>query len=72
MLPSLFGQMGFTLLALDAQDAAAYCRLPKFGRHRDPFDRMLVWQAIRGGHTLVSHDAAIGEYVQHGLSLAPC
>ena len=30
--------------------------------HRDPFDRMLVAQAVRGGFQLVSHDPEISRY----------
>ena len=30
--------------------------------HRDPFDRLLVAQAIRGGFHLVSHDPEIARY----------
>ncbi|MGA2216277.1 MAG: type II toxin-antitoxin system VapC family toxin [Bryobacteraceae bacterium] len=30
--------------------------------HRDPFDRMLIAQALAEGHTLVSRDGAFGQY----------
>ena len=30
--------------------------------HRDPFDRLLVAQAVRGGFHLVSHDPEISRY----------
>lgn len=70
MLPSLFQQMGFSMLPLDTQDAASFCRFPKSEFHRDPFDRMLAWQSICRGMSLLSQDTALGEYAQHGLALA--
>jgi len=52
-------QQGFVLLALDPRQAAAFWRLPPTAEHRDPFDRLLVWQAIALGYTLVSRDRKI-------------
>ncbi len=52
-------QQGFELLPLDPRLAASFSRLPVAPQHRDPFDRMLVWQAISLGYTLVSRDRKI-------------
>lgn len=52
-------QQGFDLLPLDPRLAASFSRLPADPQHRDPFDRMLVWQAISLGYTLVSRDRKI-------------
>lgn len=49
-------QQGFDLLPLDPRLAASFTRLPIDPQHRDPFDRMLIWQAISLGYTLVSRD----------------
>ena len=35
--------------------------------HRDPFDRLLVWQAICRKHTLLSRDRAMPFFKTHGL-----
>lgn len=44
-------------------DEAAVLQLPKLpALHRDPFDRMLVCQAIAHGFTLVTPDALIRQY----------
>ena len=67
-LPSVAEEAGFTLLPLDPSQAAEYHRLPKLG-HKDPFDRMLVWQAIRSEATLLSKDPEIKAYAEHGLKL---
>lgn len=52
-------QQGFELLPLDPRLAASFSRLPLDPQHRDPFDRMLVWQAISLGYTLLSRDRKI-------------
>lgn len=58
---------GFELLPLDAQLAASFTQLPLDPQHRDPFDRMLVWQALRLDYTLVSRDRKIARSSQNGL-----
>lgn len=47
-------------LPLDEAAALNVRRLPPL--HRDPFDRMLVSQAISGGHAIVTPDRAIAQY----------
>jgi len=50
---------GFDVLELDAATAASSSAMPRTAEHRDPFDRMLMWQATRGDMALVSRDRAI-------------
>jgi PIN domain nuclease of toxin-antitoxin system len=52
--------MGFRELAVTHAHAIAAGRLPP--HHRDPFDRMLVAQAITEGLTLASRDASMALY----------
>jgi PIN domain nuclease of toxin-antitoxin system len=52
--------VGFRELPVTHAHAIAAGRLPL--HHRDPFDRMLVAQAITEGMTLVSRDASIALY----------
>ena len=65
-LPEAAVQMGFTLLTLAPQDAATFYQLPRF-QHKDPFDRMLVWQSICQNLTLLSKDSDLRQYQPHGL-----
>jgi PIN domain nuclease of toxin-antitoxin system len=51
---------GFEELAVTLVHARRVRTLP--ARHRDPFDRMLVAQALEEGLTIVTRDAAIGDY----------
>lgn len=37
--------------------------------HKDPFDRMIIWQAISEGMTLLSVDEKMSNYMGHGLKL---
>ncbi|MEU4773253.1 type II toxin-antitoxin system VapC family toxin [Micromonospora sp. NPDC023644] len=52
--------MGFRELPVTHAHAVAAGRLPF--HHRDPFDRMLVAQAVVEGLTLVTRDASIALY----------
>lgn len=62
-------EAGFYTISPDASDFASFYRLPDAAAHKDPFDRMLIWQAIRQDLTLLSHDAAMPGYKIHGLKL---
>jgi PIN domain nuclease of toxin-antitoxin system len=57
----------FTCLPLANQIIATSHQLPRL--HGDPFDRMLIWQAISTDFTLLSADAATEKYAQLGLSV---
>jgi PIN domain nuclease of toxin-antitoxin system len=53
-------EAGFDLLAMTPEHAVAVERLPD--HHRDPFDRMLVAQAMTEPMHLVTHDAQVARY----------
>lgn len=65
-LPTVAQEMQFEILQADATDMASFHALPKTA-HKDPFDRMIIWQAIRQGRTLVSKDGRFAPYREHGL-----
>ena len=58
------------LLDLSAEDAASFYHLPRI-THRDPFDRMLIWQASREKLVLISKDSKIANYEDCGLKILP-
>jgi PIN domain nuclease of toxin-antitoxin system len=68
-IPGYALSLGFTFLPLAADTASTFHQLPKVGKHRDPFDRMLVWQAIREDLILISRDRAMSAYEACGLGL---
>jgi len=69
-LPSACLQMGFTIMPISAEDASKYHHLLA-SHHRDPFDRMLIWQAINNNYTLISADKTIRKYITEGLLMYP-
>ena len=67
-LPEVARQMRLDILQADAADMASFHGLPRLA-HKDPFDRMIIWQAIRKGRALVSKEAAFEAYKDRGLSV---
>jgi PIN domain nuclease of toxin-antitoxin system len=59
-MAAVIGGQGFGELAITIADGQAAGRLP--GPHRDPFDRMLIAQALRGAFILVSNESAFDRY----------
>jgi PIN domain nuclease of toxin-antitoxin system len=59
---------GGTILFLQPEVAASIHQLPR--EHKDPFDRMLVWQAIQSNYTLISKDKEMRKYEKYGLSVS--
>jgi PIN domain nuclease of toxin-antitoxin system len=58
-LPAEVERAGMSFIDVTAQDALRVRSLP--WHHRDPFDRLLVAQAM-GGYTLVTHDTRMKPY----------
>ena len=61
--------MGFILSPPSPEESASFHRLPR-GAHRDPFDRMLIWQCVQRGFTLVTRDRGLADYRALGLKTA--
>jgi PIN domain nuclease of toxin-antitoxin system len=61
-------KMGFQSIGIDPEEAATYDRLTE-DTHFDPFDRMLVWQAIQRNLTLISADSTLKRFKKDGLKL---
>ena len=64
--PALVRQSGFDILPLADTDAATFHNLPR-KEHKDPFDRLIIWQAITHKLTLISQDNAFSAYRKNGL-----
>lgn len=56
------------LLNLSPTEAASFYRLPKT-LHKDPFDRMIAWQAMQNRLTLVTKDGELESYKKMGLQI---
>jgi len=68
LLEILF-ESGLSLIGLNEQESSSFHRLPVVAGHRDPFDRMLIWQSITRGMTLISNDSRFEYYRSFGLRL---
>ena len=67
-LPKITEEMGVEILPVEANEAASFHKLPR-KRHKDPFDRMVAWQAISRKMMLISRDREFKQYKQFGLRL---
>jgi PIN domain nuclease of toxin-antitoxin system len=59
-------ETGFEIFPIDVMDIATFYNLPNIG-HKDPFDRLLIWQCIRNNMIFISQDSQLKEYKQFGL-----
>jgi PIN domain nuclease of toxin-antitoxin system len=66
--PEIVRQSGFTILQLADVEAATFYRLPRM-EHKDPFDRLIIWQSISRKLTLLSQDRAFADYKKLGLKV---
>lgn len=59
-------RMGLAIAAPSAEEAAGFHRLPR-SAHKDPFDRMLIWQCLQRDWTLLTKDRKLDAYRALGL-----
>lgn len=62
-------EAGFEVVDMDNRLLATYFQLPSKDDHKDPFDRLLIWQAIAGSYTLITQDTKIEQYRADGLQV---
>jgi len=65
-LPDFAAQMNLEILPITAAEASTFHKLPRLS-HKDPFDRIIIWQAIQRKMTLVSKDRDFKAYHRFGL-----
>jgi PIN domain nuclease of toxin-antitoxin system len=61
--------MGFNIMSMQAQESITFSDLVIKSNHKDPFDRMIIWQAITNDMTLISKDRLFKQYKDNGLKL---
>jgi PIN domain nuclease of toxin-antitoxin system len=66
-IPDYCQQMDFELIPLKPLEALGVFKLPPKNNHKDPFDRMLIYQCITGNYTLISKDEKMQLYGVDGL-----
>ncbi|MCP4578521.1 MAG: type II toxin-antitoxin system VapC family toxin [Deltaproteobacteria bacterium] len=67
-LPGYAAQINFEILDFKPEDAASFYQLPRLS-HKDPFDRIIIWQAIQNNMVLLSKDKEFPEYQRIGLRI---
>lgn len=65
-LPDIAKATNFDIIDLDVKTASSYHKLPKTN-NKDPFDRMLAWQAISKDYILLTKDMDFKSYNKYGL-----
>lgn len=65
-LPKIARRDGFEILDLNIDMVSSFYKLPKLS-NKDPFDRMLAWQAINKDYSLVTKDPDFRSFDKYGL-----
>lgn len=68
-IPAAAAELGVSEDPVPAEVFATFHRLPYAPDHRDPFDRLLVWQAIQGKRGLLSRDKRLRFFASEGLKV---
>ena len=58
----------FQILPLSSDLCSSFYKLAAT-HHKDPFDRMLIWQALQQGCSLITVDKNIRKYTSEGLQI---
>jgi PIN domain nuclease of toxin-antitoxin system len=66
-IPRYAHEMGFTVIDIAEAETTTFYKLPVKKEHRDPFDRMLIWQAITMDLIFISNDGWLSLYEADGL-----
>ena len=67
-LPQQARRIDIQTLTISEEEASTFYKLPKM-HHKDPFDRLIIWQAISRSMTLISKDRNMPDYQKFGLQL---
>ncbi len=65
-LPKIARRDSFEILDLNIDMASSFYKLPRLS-NKDPFDRMIAWQAISKDYSLMTKDSNFTGYNKYGL-----
>ena len=68
-IPHIAEQLDFSILNPEPYDFISIAQIPQKENHHDPFDRMLIQQAIRNNLILISKNEKFPQYEENGLQL---
>jgi len=67
-LPNYIEKSGFSIINLEPEVVASFHLLPTED-HKDPFDRLIIWQSIKSDITLISKDTHFEKYKKYNLKV---
>ncbi|RYY06745.1 MAG: type II toxin-antitoxin system VapC family toxin [Sphingobacteriaceae bacterium] len=67
-LLELTTELGFNFISIQPDECADFYKMNNL-IHRDPFDRMLIWQALKHDFILITKDDTVKRYQSMGLKL---
>lgn len=62
-------ESGFDIIPIENTILSSYYKLPKKRDHKDPIDRLLIWQAINNDLILITKNKTIEQYIKDGLKI---
>ena len=65
-LPEYTLKAGYEIVNPDEDITSSFYKLPNYG-HGDPFDRLLIWQAVSNNFIMISKDSKFDQYSKAGL-----
>ena len=65
-IPNYAEQMDVNILSINSFKAVSFYKLPRL-KHKDPFDRLIIWQAIQRNIVILSKDRTFKDYHKFGL-----
>ncbi|WLF83527.1 type II toxin-antitoxin system VapC family toxin [Moraxella sp. ZY210820] len=68
-LPKIALQMGIDIIQVNHEIMANFYKLPKVEKHKEPFDRIMIYYCIYHQIPLISIDDKFNEYKLFGLNL---
>jgi PIN domain nuclease of toxin-antitoxin system len=67
--PQYARDMEFSIIDMQEKEAVQCHALPLKENHQDPFERMLIWQAVSRGMIMISKNKLFAQYKKDGLKL---
>lgn len=67
-IPEIIEKNGYNLEETSYKTFSTFYKLP-INEHKDPFDRLIIWEAIQKNYYLLSRDEEFQKYEKYGLKL---
>lgn len=67
-LPEVCFKYNIKILPISLDEVTTYHQIKSY-HHKDPFDRILIWQAIKNNFIFISNDVNMSPYRMEGLKL---